>query len=435
MKADLLLGHVIAFMALLISNCGAQEILQPLPNGSSNAALHYQRAILLLGAVDASQKKQLQQSIWEIVTPQMTAQQQDAITQLLFTGRHAMRAGIVGSQQTSADFGVDLTAYGSALYLPHVEPLREVANLVALYGLHQQGDEKWPDAAETFLSVARIGRHLTEQRTIGESIKGIRILESGYYCLATWAARCPDPETIKAARGALMAIGADAVSPIPPFSTEATLIDLRLTQLEHAYPDGNWPEILLAATNVVPAAAGTTDWRELAKSEVIKRGVPAKVFDNIDEFHTYIHDMRETNRKFYAQAIAAFSLPPEQAIAAGKQVHTQFAGQLTRLGDANVLSPAEIAAFYTTHDTAYRLLDITLALCGQREEGLFPADLNAIASIFGGQLPTSPVGAKAVEYKTTADRTGFRIAFPKAMVGDVEVPEVAFEYNFAAAGR
>jgi hypothetical protein len=47
----------------------------------------------------------------------------------------------------------------------------------------------------------------------------------------------------------------------------------------------------------------------------------------------------------------------------------------------------------------------------------------------------SPVGHKPIEYTTSADRKGFRIAFPQVMVGEVEVPEVAFDYNFTPAGR
>ena len=253
-RMSVLPGCVVALSSLMTSADWAQDIRQPLPNGSSNAALHYQRAILLLANVDDQQRKLLQEPIWKIVTPQMTAAEQDAITQLLFAGRHAIRAGMIGSQQNAADFGADLTAYGSALYLPHAEPLQSVANLVALYGMHQQGDEHWADAAETFLSVIRMGRHLTEQLTLGESTKGIRILETGYYCLATWAARCPDRELIAAARQSLLAAGTDAVSPLPALSTEAAIVDLRLTQLQEAYPAGNWPEILLAAKNTAHAS-------------------------------------------------------------------------------------------------------------------------------------------------------------------------------------
>jgi hypothetical protein len=434
MKNSLVLCGVVGGL-LLFGKATAAEIIQPLPNGSSNAALHYQRAILLLSGVDAQQHKLLAAPIWETVTPQMTTAQQDAVTRLLFAGRHAIRAGVTGSQQTAADFGIDFSAYGAALYVPHAEPLQEVANLVALYGLHLQGEEKWAEAGEIFLSVVRMGRHLTEQRTLGESTKGVRILETGYYCLATWAARCPDQQLVAAVRQALLVVGVDAISPLAAINTEATLVDLRLTELQHAYPDGNWQEILLAATNAPITIGGNGDWREAAKAEAIKRGVPATVLESTEEFDKFVANLRDTNRRFYADTLAALSLPPEQAIAAGTKVYGEFAAQLKRLGDPDSLSPAQIAAFYATHDTAQRLLSVTLALCAAREGGLFPADLKGFAETFGGELPVSPVGGKAVEYKTTTDRKGFRIAFPKAVVGGVEVPEVAFEYNFGSPNK
>ena len=435
MKLGNFLSVLVCLSLLLCSRGQAAELSQPLPNGSSNAALHYQRAILFLTGIDAQQRKVLQAPIWETVTPQMTAAQQNTVTQLLFAGRFAIRAGVIGSQQTTADFGIDFTAYGSALYVPHAQPLQEVANLVALYGMHLQGEEKWAKAGEIFLSVVRIGRHLTEQRTLGESTKGVRILETGYYCLATWAARCPDQQLVAAVRQTLLALGVESISPLAAVSTEATLVDLRLTELQHAYPDGNWQEILLAATNTPITIGGNVDWREATKAEAIKRGVPAAIFESTAEFDKFIANLRETNRRFYADTLAALSLPPEQAIAAGAKVYDEFAGQLKRLGDPDSLSPAQIAAFYATHDTAQRLLSVTLALCAAREGGLFPADLKGLAATFGGELPTSPVGQKPLEYRASADRKGFRIAFPKVMVGSVEVPEVAFEYNFTATGR
>jgi hypothetical protein len=435
MKPGIFLSSLVCLSLLLCSLGRAEEVLQPLPNGSSNAALHYQRAILLLSGIDAQQHKLLAAPIWETVTPQMTTAQQAAVTQLLFAGRHAIRAGVMGSQQTTADFGIDFSAYGSALYLPHAQPLQEVANLVALYGMHLQGEQKWAEAAEIFLSVVRMGRHLTEQRTLGESTKGIRILETGYYCLGTWAARCPDAKLISSVRQALLAVGAESISPLAVLSTEATLIDLRLTQLQNAYPDGNWPEILLAAKSISADSAPDGNWQEFAKAELLKRGVPATVFESTEQFDKFVANLRDTNRRFYADSLAALSLPPEQAIAGGTKVHAAFADQLKRLGDSDALSPAQIAAFYATHDTANRLLSITLALCAAREGELFPADLNGIAATFGGEVPTSPVGQKAVEYKTSPDRKGFRIAYPQVMVGNVEVPEVAFEYNFVSANK
>lgn len=427
-------GLLLAGIALLgappIPTATAQQLRHPLPNGSSNAALHYQRGMLFLNEVAPQHEKLLTEPLWSVVTPQMTNDEQNAITELLWEGRHAIRAGMLGSQQVAADFGGDLRAYGAALWLPHVRPMQKVANLIALYGMHQQGDEQWAGAAETFLSVVRMGHHLTEQLTLGESVKGIRILESAYYCLVTWGAHCPDSELITAARQALLATRAGSISPLAVIANEAATVELRIHQLQAAYPDGNWPEILLAAINVPLAAQHNTDWREFAKAEVVKRGVPATVFESSEAFDKYLATMRDTNERFYARTLAALSLPPEQAIIAGQRVHAEFADQLSRLGDPHVLSPAEIAAYYAAHEGAFRLLDVTLALCAQRDGELFPPDLTGLQDTFPGGLPVSPVGHKPVEYQVNTDRNGFRISFPSTKVGEVEVAEVAYEYNF-----
>ena len=114
-------------------------------------------------------------------------------------------------------------------------------------------------------------------------------------------------------------------------------------------------------------ADGVADWREFAKSEVIKRGVPASAFESTEQFDQYVEMMRDISRKYHARTLEALSLPAEQAIAAGQKVAAEFSNQLRVIGERDVLSPGQIAAFYATHDAAYRLLNVTLALCAQRE--------------------------------------------------------------------
>lgn len=416
---------------MLLGTAHAQEIRQPLPNGSSNAALHYQRAILFLDNIDPELRKLLDEPLWKLVTPDMTSDQQNKISQLLFQGRHALRAGMIGTQQNTADFGTDLRAYGSAILLPHVESLGQLAKLIALYGMQQQGNEQWADAAETYLSVVRMGRHLTEQPTLGESAKGIRILETGYYSLVTWATHCTDHKLTAAARLSLLAANSESVSPLNAINTEAAIVDLRITQLQAAYPNGNWPEILLATITDEAETDDVTNWQEFAKSQAIKHGVPDSVFTSAEEFDKFADHMREVNRQYYARTLAALVLPPQQAILAGEKVHTEFADQLLRIGNAETLSPGQIAAFYATHEAAFRLLNVALAVCAQREGELFPADLTKVAATFGGKLPINPIDGKAAQYQVNSDRKGFRISFPAIKIGEIEVPQIAFDYNFA----
>ena len=70
----------------------AQERLsQPVPRSAVNGAIHYQRAILFLTAVDPAKREVLQKPIWEIVTPATTEAEIAKLNDLLIDSRHAIR--------------------------------------------------------------------------------------------------------------------------------------------------------------------------------------------------------------------------------------------------------------------------------------------------------------------------------------------------------
>jgi hypothetical protein len=151
----------------------------------------------------------------------------------------------------------------------------------------------------------------------------------------------------------------------------------------------------------------------------------------MSEFDKFADHMREVNRQYYTRTLAALVLPPQEAILAGQKVHTEFADQLLRIGNVETLSPGQIAAFYATHEAAFRLLNVTLAVCAQREGELFPADLTKVAAAFGGKLPVNPINSKAAQYQVRSDRKGFKISFSAVKLGETEIPQIAFDYNFA----
>ena len=69
-----------------------QPLDMPMPRTATNAAIHYQRAILFLSAVDQEYRETLLKPIWEIVTPTATEADLAKVDELLIVSRHAIRS-------------------------------------------------------------------------------------------------------------------------------------------------------------------------------------------------------------------------------------------------------------------------------------------------------------------------------------------------------
>ncbi len=415
-------------VALSNPRAPATEIEQRLPSASSNAALHYQRAILFLADVDVEKRKLLERPIWEIVTPKTTEEELNEIDALLVASRHAIRSALIGASQANADFGADLSAYSAGTLLPHIGPMQHLAKLVALYGMQKQAEGDWEKSAQLYLDVIRMGQHMGEQLTLAESVEGVRILETGFHSLASWAVHCPDPKLIKQVRSLLSAIAPNPLSPATAIGYEAALVDLRLTQLEDAYPDGNWVEMMLVVTEGQPDQLDQASVEKFVRAEAIKRGVPESVFASKSSFDNFIENLRSVNSQYYEAMLDALALPTEKAIDAGQQIYKEFAPQLLRLGDPDTLHPGQILAYYASHEAEQKLASVILALSANKQGELFAKDLSEIAGDFGGELPQCTSGNK-VSYKVSPDQKGFRISYPGAKIGEVEIPEISFDYG------
>jgi hypothetical protein len=424
-----------AVLMLFAPLAQAVELHQPLPSSASNAALHYQRAMLFLAMVDPAQRKLHNKPIWEIVNAKTTAKEIAAIDDVLIASRHAIRTAIVGASQLQADFGANLREYAASATLPHVGPMSDLAKLVALHGIHQQAKGDMQQAAQLFLQVVRMGRHMQQQLTLAESLEGAGILETGCHSLCAWAVRCDDAELINSVRLALHAASAQRGSPSRAIGFEASVLEMTLDDVQLAYPDGNWAEIIMQAVDAKPSASTPEAMRAAAKAAVIKRGVPASIFDDIDSFEAHIEKLRKTHAAYYRESMASLNLPAQSAVKVGQQVYETFAPRLKALGDPDILNPGTIAAYFAVHEAELRLANLVLAVSAQKQGGLFPKDLAAVTSQLGGQLPANPLGTGPVVYSPTSDRRGFKIHYAGTTIAGIELPEVGFQYGAGSAKR
>ena len=182
------LAALMVVSSLLLSAAG-QSLDMPMPRTATNAAIHYQRAILFLSAVDPAKRETLLKPIWEIVTPTSTEADLAKVDELLIESRHAIRSALVGTNQSEANFGLDIRQYMIASYLPHIHPMTDLGRLLALHGMQRQSTGNWQAAARIYLSVLRMGRQLNRQTTLAEALAGVEILETGYFALGQWPRR------------------------------------------------------------------------------------------------------------------------------------------------------------------------------------------------------------------------------------------------------
>ncbi|MEM9353351.1 MAG: hypothetical protein AAGA92_10090 [Planctomycetota bacterium] len=410
-------------------SAGAVELPQRIPASSSNAALHYHRAILLMADVDLEQRALLKQPIWELVHPEMSEAEVARIDALLVASRHAVRAAIAGASQPHADFGVDFRAYSAATRLPHVGLMQKLARVLTLHGLQKQSEGDWRQAAMVYLDVMHMGKHMSEQLTLAEAIEAVRILETGYYVLATWAAECPDAELVASTLSALNVVVPEHLSPTTALGYESSLLLNGLTAIGDDYPEGAWAEAVLDLLDITPEARDPETMRAAAVAAAIERGVPETVFESDAAFAAHLELLREVNQDYYEAMVQTVSLPTKEALEAGKRVFDEFSPKLKRLGDEGPYSPTNIVAYYATHEAEHHLLQIVLGLCAEKQGGLFPADLAGVTARFGGMLPASPYDGQPASYETTADRTGFSVSYPAFSAGGVDLPEVKFAFG------
>ncbi len=283
---------------------------------------------LFLTAVDAQQRAVLQKPIWEIVTPGSKDEDLAAIDELLVASRHAIRSAMAGADQMDADFGMDIRQYMVASYLPHNECMKELGRLIALHAMQRQSAGDWKGAADVLAAGLRMGRHMTHQTTLAESLAGVEILESMYFALGQWAVRCPDTELVDDVSDLVNAMATDMVNPARSMRFEASISKMRLDALESAFPDGPWAEMVLEALGAEIPSGGPEAMKQAAIDAATSHGLPRDAFNDRETLDQYLRKMRSVYAELARESAECLTLRPPHSIRQGQEVYARYATKL-----------------------------------------------------------------------------------------------------------
>jgi len=421
-----------ALLLSLIFNSGQQSVSaqerlsQPAPRTALNGAIHYQRAILFLTAVDPTKRKILQKPIWEIVTPATTEAEIAELNELLIESRHAIRAAVVGSNQSVADFGLDIRQYMVSALLPHTQSMIDLSRLIALVGVHRESEGRWKDAADVYFATLRMGRHMTHQATLAEAIAGVEILETAYFSLGRWAAHCPDVQLVEDAFDLLSASTFGMVQPARTMQSEASILRMRMEALSEAYPDGPWAEMVLETLGADFPAAGPEGLRKAAQAAAFECGVPHTAFDSKATFLGYLNKISTVYLNMANETAHCLSCSAPDAIRSGEKIAKKYQQRLVKTKNTSTWEPAKLASLFAVHEAELTVLRVSLAISAAKTTSGFPADLSVVADKFGGKLPTSPYDGSSLVYEVLDNGKGYSLSVSAAKVGEVELPAIQF---------
>jgi hypothetical protein len=277
----------------------------------------------------------------------------------------------------------------------------------------------------------RIGRHMTHQSTLLEALTGVEILENNYYAIANWAARCPDTEIIGRASHELEIMSKGLINPATTMAREASIISMRCEMLKKYHPDGPWAEMLLEAIGEYVPTTSEEELKAKVSEVVAARGVPADVLKDEAKFDARIDRIQQLWVECFEKTSVAMTLPPMARARLGKEIFDRYSGALKRLGDDDLLNPAEIGTFFSMHSAELAMARVVLALAASRSEQGYPESLDAIASRFGGQVPVNPYDGKPMQYTVSEDRNDFTLTVPEVSDGDILLPKI----EFSTAGK
>jgi len=426
-------GQMLGWMLICTAGgtvaCAQQGTLaEPFPSADPNAALHYQRAMLYLAAIDPDVRAPLGKPVWELL-PRVPAA--DALPQnyqkLLYLGRHSLRSAAIGSRLERCDFGIDFREGGAATALPHLQPMLELSRLLLLRAEWSQARGEWHNAVAIYFDALRMGRHMAAQNTLLEANVGIGILQNTYFALSRWAVRCPDKTVIDRAFELLAAMGPDMVRPARTAGREASILQLRFAMFRRQFPDGPWAEILLEQFGLPVPQDNPQAVRQAAMEACVERGVARETFRSREAFHRHLDRLTETYRRYAEQFAACMTLPPPARAKRGESLYASYSEQLGALGAELTVNPAEVGVLLALHDAELRLARVVVALAAEKRDGRFPESLKKIASHFGGRVPASPYNDGPIDYQPYDDGRNFSIEVPSLQAGSVIYPRVDFD--------
>jgi hypothetical protein len=424
------MGGLAVFVLAVVSQALAQSgtLAEPLPTPSPNAALHYQRALLFLGAVDADGRNLLKEPVWEVL-PELNEGLPQEAKRLLYRGRHAIRAASLGARLDHCDFGIDLREAGPNTMVPHAAPMLRLARLLTLRGALAESQGEWEEAAVVYFDGLRMGRHMTHQPTLIEAMAGIEMLENNYFALAKWAARSPSRSLAARAFGLLETLADDMIDPARTLSFEAGIMSAQFKQLRRAYPDGPWAEMILDAYELeMPADAKRKAIQARAIAECTKRGVPKEAFDDVTSFNNYLDRFEALSARCAEACAACMTLPPTARVERGQRIYEKYEKLLAVLGDdQSLIDPAQIGAMFATHEAELVLARTALAVAASKSEKGFPEKLEAVAARFGGKVPASPYDGSPLAYEVFDDGQAFSLVVHEVRVAGITLPQIDFD--------
>ncbi len=430
----LAMSAVMMFVTLITwsrsqSAVGHERLAQPLPRTALNGAIHYQRAILFLTAVDPAKRAVLQKPMWEIITTDMIEEELAPLNELLIESRHAIRSALVGSNQAVADFGLDLRQYMVSSLLPHNQSMVDLAKLITLHGMQRESAGQWKEAAEIYFATLRIGRHMTHQTTLAEAFVGVEILETAYFALGYWATNCPDAALVEEALDLLAATSIGIVQPARTMQSEANILKMRIETLQNAYPEGAWAEMLLEVFNADIPSADPEGLRKAAIQVAIDRGLPREAFDSKEAFVSYTNNLSSVYLDMLNESVLCLSRSAPESIRCGEAVAQKYKQKLIETKNTNAWKPAKIASLFAVHEAELAVLRTSMAIAAARSAGVYPASLEDIVDKFDRQMPTSPYDGSPLVYQVLEDGKGFSLTVSKAKVGNVELPAINFVHR------
>lgn len=416
-----------ALLASLMSVPTRGQILRaPFPEPSTNAAAHYNRAMLLLSMVPIDDRKALDKPIWESFGNASRDEIDKSVAKLLYDTRHVLHAALFGTKQQFCEFGIDYTDFGHGNVLPHTQPMLQIGRLVTLAGIHAQIRGDWEQAAVMMFQSLRLGRHMTSQPTLLESLVGLEILENNYYALAFWGAKCPDNDLVRQAFIRLEVGSRTMAEPVVALANEASIIQRQIEQLKAAFPDGRWGEMLLEAMGQYATAANRQDQEAKAKQICLERGIPAEVFASKTAFNAMADKICKLQVSYLTEGAICMDLPPMHRVPQTNAVMEKYESQFKQMGNQHMLDLKQIGSYFAAHKAEQTMARVALAVAANRSEKGFPTSLESTSALFSGRIPTSPYDHSPLKYEVLNGGKDFSLIIPPATVDGVEFPRVEF---------
>jgi hypothetical protein len=332
-----------------------------------------------------------------------------------------VRSTATGSRTAKCNFGIDFSELGAASQLPHVEGMVQLGRLLTLRGAYAEAKVEWEEAAVIYFDGLRMGRHLTHQNTLLEALAGIEILRNNYFALARWSAHCPSRPLVARAFGLLESMQGTLVQPSQMLARETSIMSLEFDRLSEAYPNGNWPQIILESYGEEVTGNKREDAQK-AISSCVKRGVPKDAFSTPTAFHDYVDKLHAKANRFTESVTACMTLPPQPRLQRAEALNKKYSKLITLLASDTMVDPIEIGTLLAEHEAELTLARLALALSASKRDSSFPGSLRVVAGRFGGDVPFNPYAREPVSYRLLEDGRHFELTIPR--LG--KLPEVKF---------